>query len=83
MNKNQLIGVQTRVNSENGEKKVIKEKIQSDEWEDNKSTLLLNDKLLRVEEILNASREKVGHIQGLGIRMELAFLTTAPEARRQ
>lgn len=58
MNKNQLIGV----NSENGGKKVIKEKYSLMNGGINKSTLFLNDKLLSVEEILNASRVKVGHI---------------------
>lgn len=62
MNKNQLIGVQARVNSENGGKKVIKEKYSLMNGGINKSTLFLNDKLLSVEEILNASRVKVGHI---------------------
>lgn len=58
MNKNQLIGV----NSENGGKKVIKEKYSLMNGGINKSTLFLNDKLLSVQEILNASRVKVGHI---------------------
>lgn len=86
MNNNQLVGAQARVNQENRGKKVIREIISSlmnGGKHIQKHTAFLNYKIPRKEEILNAAREKIDHIQRLGVRLALAFLTAALEARRR